>query len=576
MTMTTLEKAKQQALEALRAALPEGASASPAELSKPPQADMGDLAFACFGLAKALKTNPAQLAKDVAAKAKVGGLVAETRAVGPYVNFSFDKKAFATAVLEEVFGRAEEFGSSAEKKEGRVMIEYGSPNTHKEIHVGHLRNFALGLSVERLLRAAGHDVVAVNYIGDVGAHVAKWLWYYDKVRKGDVPDAEPIGDDITHFGKIYTDATVLAESDEDKYKPEISAVLQALEKHDPSWEKLWKNTRDACLGQMDVIFKELCIDFERTYLESEVEGPGKELVKDLMAKGIAKEGERGAIIVDLAEPEDLGVFLVLKSDGTALYSTKELALAGLKFKEFPGVTSSIHVVDMRQSLYFKQFFATLKRMGFEKAMTHLAYEFVTLKEGAMSSRKGNIVTYEDFRDEMTGMVASETRKRHEDWDDVKVKETSWAIAEGAMKFGMLKQDNDRPITFDMEAALSFDGFTGPYVQYGHARLSSILAKAEGETVSVCAAADDPKEFALLRLVADLPQTVADAASTFRPSILAQYLFDLAQASNDFYRDVPVLSAPPADRSRRLAIVAAARAAIANGLALLGIRAPEEM
>lgn len=576
MTMTTIENATRQVLEALRAALPEGASVSDGDLSRPPQAAMGDLSFPCFGAAKDLKRNPAEIAREVAAKVVPLGLVGEARAVGPYVNFFFERRAFATAALEEVFGRASEFGHASERKDGRIMIEYGSPNTHKEIHVGHLRNFALGLSVERLLRAAGHDVVAVNYIGDVGAHVAKWLWYYDKVRKGAVPGAEPIGDDITRFGKIYTDATRLAEADEEVSKPAISAVLQALEQHDPTWETLWRTTRDACLAQMDVIFRELGIRFERTYLESEVEGPGKALVKDLLAKGIAKEGERGAIIVDLAEPEDLGVFLVLKSDGTALYSTKELALAGLKFKEFPGVTDSVHVVDMRQSLYFKQFFATLRRMGFDKAMTHLAYEFVTLKEGAMSSRKGNIVTYEDFRDEMTAMVASETRKRHEDWDDAKVRETAWAIAEGAMKFGMLKQDNDRPITFDMEAALSFDGFTGPYVQYGHARLSSILAKAEGETVSVCAASDDPKEYALLRLVADLPRTVIDAAATFRPSILAQYLFDLAQASNDFYRDVPVLSAPPADRGRRLAIVAAARVALANGLALLGVRAPDEM
>ncbi|HTM69172.1 MAG TPA: arginine--tRNA ligase [Candidatus Binatia bacterium] len=574
--MTTLENAKQQAADALRNALPEGASVAVEDLARPPQADMGDLSFACFAAAKSLKQNPAQLAKDAAAKLVPLGLVAEARAVGPYVNVFFDKRAFATAVLEEVFGRAADFGHATERKNGRVMIEYGSPNTHKEIHVGHLRNFALGLSVERLLRASGHDVVPVNYIGDVGAHVAKWLWYYDKVRKGEVPGAEPVGDGITAFGKIYTDATRLAESDEEVYKPQISAVLQALEKHDPAWEALWLDTRDACLRQMDVIFRELGIHFERTYLESEVEGPGKMLVQDLLRRGIAKEGERGAIIVDLSAPEDLGVFLVLKSDGTALYSTKELALAGLKFKEFPGVTSSIHIVDTRQSLYFKQFFATLARMGFKKQMTHLGYEFVTLKEGAMSSRKGNIVTYEDFRDEMIAMVASETRKRHEDWDDAKVKATSWAIAEGAMKFGMLKQDNDRPITFDMEAALSFDGFTGPYVQYGHARLSSILAKAEGETVSVCTAADDPKEFALLRLVADLPQTVSDAAAAYRPSILAQYLFELAQASNDFYRDVPVLSAPPADRSRRLAIVAAARAALANGLALLGVRAPDEM
>lgn len=568
--MTTLDKAKSQVVDALRTALPEGASVSGADLSRPPQADMGDLSFPCFSAAKAAKGNPAAIAKDVAARISPSDLVGEVRAVGPYVNFFFNKKAFATSVLEDVLGRAGDYGD-AEPKGDRILIEYGSPNTHKEVHVGHLRNFALGLAAERLLRAAGHEVIPVNYIGDVGAHVAKWLWYYDKKR---TELGEAAG--IKEFGKIYTEATRLVETDEAKHKPEISAVLQALERHEEPWESLWKETRDACLKQLDVIFSEIGIRFARTYLESEVEGPGKELVKELLAKGIATEGEGGAKIVDLAEPEKLGVFLVLKSDGTALYSTKELALAKLKFSEHPNVTESIHVVDTRQSLYFKQFFATLKRMGFDQPMSHLAYDFVTLKEGAMSSRKGNIVTYEDFRDAMTDMVREETKKRHEEWDDKKVQDNAWAIAEGAMKFGMLKQDNDRAITFDMEAALSFDGFTGPYVQYAHARMCSILAKAEGDVVSVCKASDDAKEFALLRLIADLPATVADAAAARRPSLLAQYLFELAQASNDFYRDVPVLSAEKDDRCRRLSIVASARAALARGLFLLGIRAPEEM
>ena len=236
----------------------------------------------------------------------------------------------------------------------------------------------------------------------------------------------------------------------------------------------------------------------------------------------------------------------------------------------------MHIVDTRQSLDFKQFFTVLKRIGFDKKMVHLGYEFVTLADGAMSSRKGNIITYEDFRDEMIARAASETKKRREDWSEKKINDIAWVIAEGAMKFGMLKQDNDRAIVFDMAAALSFDGFTGPYIQYAHARLSSILARAKNDVVSVCVASDDPKEFALLRLVTDFPATVATSAATYRPSLLAQYLFELAQASNDFYRDVPVLSAEPDDRSRRLAIVRAAQITLARGLFLLGIRAPEEM
>lgn len=567
--MTTLEKAKSQAVEALRVALPEGSSVSAADLVRPPQADMGDLSFPCFGAAKAAKGNPAVIAKDVAAKIAPAGLLGEVHAAGPYVNFYFNKKAFATAVLEEVFDRAKEFGH-ADGNGNVVLIEYGSPNTHKEIHVGHLRNFALGLSVERLLRAAGAKVTAVNYIGDVGAHVAKWLWHF-KNTGGSLAELSKIP-----FGKLYTEATVAADADEEKTKPEIGAVLRALEAHDPEWEKLWLETRDECLRQMDVIFKELGIHFSRTYLESEVEGPGKELVKELLAKGIAKVGERDAIIVDLAEPEDLGVFLVLKGDGNSLYSTKELALAGLKFKEYPDTQESIHVVDNRQSLYFRQLFATLKRLGLEKPMLHLAYDFVTLSEGAMSSRKGNIVTYEDFRDQMIAMAKEETAKRRTEWSEEKIDSIARTVAEGAMKFGMLKQDNDRAIVFDMQEALSFDGFTGPYIQYAHARLSSILTKADAQTISVCKAADDVQEYALLRVVADLPAIVTSAAATQRPSLLAQYLFDLAQAASAFYRDVPVMGVHGEDRDRRLAIVEAARVALENGLALLGIRAPREM
>lgn len=572
--MTTLDKAKKDIIALIAAAAP-GLEADPADIGRPPQPQMGDFAFACFAAAKKLRSSPVQIAKDIAAKAAANGFVASVEAAGPYVNFRLEKKAFSAALIDEILADPDGYGLTKGAKKEHVLLEYGSPNTHKEIHVGHLRNFSLGLSVERLMRAAGYEVTPVNYIGDVGAHVAKWLWFFEKTY----PEAFASGkrDGLPSFGHIYTAATKLFESDEAKYKPEISAVLQALEKHDPKWEKVWKETRDACLVDIDRIFKELGIHFERTYLESEVEGPGKLLANELLEKGIAKKGEGGALIVDF-ESQGLGVFLVLKSDGTALYSTKELALARLKFSEYPEAARSVHVVDGRQSLYFQQFFATLRLMGFKEEMVHLGYEFVTLKDGAMSSRKGNIVTYEDFRDEMVGRVAGETRKRHEDWDEGRVKETAWMIAEGAMKFGMLKQDNDRPIVFDMDEALASTGFTGPYIQYAHSRLSSILTRAGGvpQGTPGAAATDDPSEFAVLGLLAGYPAAVVQAAEAYRPSLLAQYLFDLAQASNDFYRDVPVLSSSEPDKSRRLLITRAIRAALRNGLELLGIQTPEEM
>jgi arginyl-tRNA synthetase len=566
--MYALDRAKKQIIDALSAALP-GTAVSASDLVKPPKPEMGDLAFGCFAAAKAMKKAPPAIAADVAAAIRPDGLIAAAEPAGPYVNFRFDRAAFSTAVLEDVLGRPSDYGDAPKTGE-KVMIEYGQPNTHKELHVGHLRNICLGLAAVRMARAAGREVIPVSYIGDIGAHVAKCLWAFKKFHAGQAPPE----DRGKFLGSVYAEATRMVDEDP-TLKQEIAEVQRRLEARDPEWDALWRETRQWSIDEMEAVFSELGADFDRTYYESEVEAAGKELAKELLTKGIAKTGEGGALIMDL-EPEGLGVFLLLKSDGSALYSTKELALARKKFEEFPDIARSVHVVDMRQSLYFRQFFATLRRIGFDKEMVHLGYEFVTLKEGAMSSRKGNIVAYEDFRDEMIGRVIEETKKRREDWDDDKVRRTARLVAEGAMKFGMLKQDNDQAIVFDMEAALSFDGFTGPYVQYAHARLSSILAKAGEGTVSVCRCTGDEHEYALLRLVADLPATALAAAAELRPSVLAQYLFDLAQATNAFYRDVPVLAAADADRVRRLAVVAAARGALARGLYLLGIAAPEEM
>ncbi len=564
--MSTLENAKQQIVAMLSAALPDVPVAA-AELVQTPNREMGDLAFACFGAAKALKKNPAQVAKDVAAALTPKGLIAKAAAAGPYVNFFFDRKSFSAATLDEMFAAPDSYGVAPPREE-RILIEYAQPNTHKELHVGHLRNLCLGLAVVNLCRAAGYDAVPMSYIGDIGAHVAKCLWAFKKIHHGKAPAS----DRGKFLGQVYAEASRLVEENP-AYKEEIAEVQRKLEARDKEWDKLWKETRRWSLDEFKEVFAELGAHFDKEYFESDVEEAGKKLVRELVKKGIAKTGEGGALIVDF-ESEGLGVFLVLKSDGSALYSTKELALAEKKFADYPDAVASVHVVDTRQALYFKQFFATLRRMGFKKAMTHLAYEFVTLKEGAMSSRKGNIVTYEDFRDEVRRRATEETGKRRDEWDADRIRATARDIADAAMKFGMLKQDIDKAIVFDIDAALSFDGYTGPYVQYAHARLSSILAKTED--AHAAAGTDDEREYALVRAAADFPHIVADAARDYRPSLLCQYLFEFAQAANGFYRDVPVLNADHADRARRLAIVAAARTVLRRGLGILGIAAPEEM
>ena len=589
-----LERAKEEAAAILRSVLPDGAAVSVSDFEEPPQKEMGDLAYPCFPLAKLMKKSPADVAKVLAASVGSGGLVASAEAAGPYVNFRLDRDAFSRAVLEDVMsdvtGYGEEHPSASlrAKKGQKLIVEYGQPNTHKEVHVGHLRNFFLGLSVVRLQEAAGNTVIPVNYIGDVGAHVAKCLWAYRKYHAGETPVP---GQEGKFLGEIYAEATRRIEADA-SLKEDVSSVQRALESGDPEWTALWKETKQWSVDEMSNIFEELGCDFRYTYYESDVEEPGKKLVKDLLEKGIAKKSQ-GAIVMDF-ESEGLGIFLLLKSDGSALYATKELALAKLKFSEFADADASIHVVDVRQSLYFQQLFRTLQTMGFDKRMVHLSYDFVTLKEGAMSSRKGNVITYGDFRREMVKRAADETRKRHGDWDAERIDSTAWSIAEGAMKFAMLKQDNDKPIVFDFDSALAFDGFTGPYVQYAHARMNSILSKGAGGTEVKEAREARPfdfaqgregaegfsdftvEEFEVLRKVAALPEVVADAAREFRPSLMAQYAFELAQDASAFYRDVPVISAEGADRARRLAIVQVIAVAIKRSLYLLGIPAPEEM
>ncbi|OIO51998.1 arginine--tRNA ligase [Candidatus Uhrbacteria bacterium CG_4_10_14_0_8_um_filter_58_22] len=555
-------------------------------LELPPDRGLGDLCLPCFSLAKYFGQSPAAIAKILADNFKSTPLVVSSQSVGPYVNFRFDRNSFSRTVLEDLAHDGERYGNYPGQAE-RLIVEYGQPNTHKEVHVGHLRNLFIGLSVMRLLQAAGKTVIPVSYIGDVGAHVSRCLWAYKKFHDGERP--EP-GQEGKFLGAIYTEATRRIEEDE-TLKAEVSAVQQALESGDPEWTALWQETRQWSLDEMQSIFREVGCDFDRFYYESEVEGPGKKLVRELLEQGQA-EVSQGAIIMNL-ESEDLGVFLLLKSDGNSLYATKDLELAQLKFSEYKNIDTSIHIVDNRQSLYFRQLFAALKRIGFDKRMVHLAYDFVTLKEGAMSSRKGNVITYAEFRDEMMRLAGKETLDRHPDWNPKRLHDVAWTVVEGAMKFAMLRQDAERPIVFDFEEAMSFEGFTGPYVQYAHARMCSIEAKAAelgSGSASDIAGDFTEGEFAALRQVADLPKTVfvASAGSArgeagrkkgfgdFNPSLVAQYAFDLAQRANDFYRDVPVLSVDGQDRARRLAIVGALRLALERSLYLLGIDAPKEM
>ncbi len=566
----TIKKIKDEIKSAVAQAIGQEIDESKLEITRPPEAGMGDFSVPCFYLTKLLRISPNQIAQELKDKILAKGWIKSTQNLGPYLNFYLNAKLVAAKTLKEIEKGGQAFGSHKSDKE-KVMIEYSQPNTHKEFHVGHLRNVVLGSALVKLFRFNGKKVIAANYIGDIGSHVAKCLWCLDKFHKDEPEPAEHKGQ---YLGKLYTEAVNLCEENEE-YKKEAAEVQKKLESGDKHFTALWKKTRLWSLAEFENIYKLLGAEFDQVFFESEVEKDGKKIVADLLEKKIAERSE-GAVVIDL-EKYNLKKFLLLKSDGSSLYSTKELALAELKFKKFK-IDASYVVVDSRQSFYFRQFFKTLELIGFKKKLAHIPYEFVTLPEGAMASRKGNVVLFEDFYAEILAGAEAETRKRHEDWTADEIKKTAEKIALAAIKFSMIKTGRGNAIVFDPAEALSFDGYTGPYLQYMVTRINSILRKSgekNSKTVDYGQLLE-PIEKELVLKLAQFPEIISEATEEFEPSRLAQYLFELARLFSSYYQAVPILNSKEDTRTARLALISAIRQVLINGLTLLGIETLERM
>ncbi len=569
--MYVRQQAQQEILQELKKAVGKEFTPTVADLSAPPDQKLGDFSFPCFTLAKGLKRNPSELANEIAAKIGPKGSIKSITAAGPYVNFFLDEGTFGSAVLEEIASQGASYGCSKAGDGKKVMIEFAQPNTHKDIHVGHLRNFFVGQELVNVLKAIGYDVISATYINDLGAHVATCLWGIKNFHTAETPAKE---ERISFLGKAYADATKAAE-EQPNVKAEISAIYRDLEEMKGPLVSLWKKTRAWSLAYMKFVFKEVGLTLDVWYHESELIGRTKRLIEDLIKNGIIVHSE-GAWIVDL-QADGLGVNLLVKSDGTLLYNAKDLALAFRKNEDYEPMRS-LYVVDARQSLAMRQLFATLKKIGFEKELAHISYEFVTLKDGAMSSRKGNIVRYEAFRDQMIAGAREETKSRHTDWDEKKIEKAARAIAFAAIRFGMLKQDLDKVITFDPKEALSFDGCTGPYLLYSFARIQSILKKGKkAKHLFSGTHLTSPVERHLISLLSRYSDTVFTVGTTYHLSALPQYLFDLCKTFSEFYEASPVLKAHGAElAAERLGLVKSVAQVLENGLRLLGIQPIKEM
>ena len=570
-------------------------------LAPPPKPELGHFAFPCFQLARTLRNAPPKIAAELAqaiAAASGAGLIREATPAGPYLNLQLHAHEVARLLLAP-WARAErpDFGRSAQS----VMVEYSQPNTHKAFHVGHMRNLCLGDCLVRLLRATGSEVVAANYLGDVGTHVAKCLWGLEALVDED-PPAEARGE---WLGQIYAKAAIQLEDwseageqgDEDakaKYaaaRERMSEILRGIETREPAYFELWTRTRQWSLDEFDEIYAWTGVVFDRVFYESEVDEPGLKLVDEFLDKGVFIES-RGAVGIENPEIEHMPFFMLRKSDGTGLYATKDLALARMKFEEF-GIDRSIYVVDSRQSDHFKQVFLTLKKMGFEQAdlCEHVGYEMVELPDGAMSSRKGNVILFRALREQLASSLdRNYFHAFRGEWTEDQLETALHQVSLGAIKYGMLAPNNNQKIVFDMDKWADVRGGDGgATLQYVCARSNSLLSKASergleldpgllaGEAAAADGTLDHVAERAVMQGLIGLPSAVVQASERLRPSILCAHLYGLAKAYNRFQQECNVIHQEDAGvLQSRLLLVKATHEALSWGLSLLGIPAPERM
>lgn len=541
-----------------------------------PSREAGDLAFPLFLVAKEAKTNPAQAAKTLAeAVTSLPSFVTDKKAMGPYLNFFFNFSEIGSSLVPDI-NSGKFFKTKLSENTPKTMIEYSQPNTHKEMHVGHMRNLCLGDALIKLHRYSGFDIVASTFPGDVGTHVAKCLWYLKFRYKGETPSTRK----GAWLGSMYSTAHNKLEEErgtpqEADNREKLTMILKQLEQKSGEFYDLWVETRQWSIDLMNEVYKWADVKFDVWYWESEVDSDSVKLAREWHKKGLFVE-DQGAIGVNLEEYK-LGFCMLLKTDGNGLYATKDIELARRKFQDYK-IEKNIYVVDKRQEHHFKQVFKVLELMGFENAKKcfHLQYDFVELPDGAMSSRKGNIIPLQALIENMVQMIKDQYLARYKgDWSESEIEHTAQIVAKGAIKYGMTRIDPSKKIVFDMQEWLKLDGESGPYIQYAYARINSMVKKL-GETKSDKIMTDTPQERELVATLMNFHHVVQQATEQYKPSVLTSYLYDLSRAYNSFYAECPVGSAAEPLRSSRLHLSRASAEVLKKGLALLGIEAPERM
>ncbi|HFU3942351.1 arginine--tRNA ligase [Streptococcus suis] len=536
-------------------------------LEKPKSSEMGDIAFPAFSLAKVERKAPQAIAADIVEKLDTTGFE-KVVATGPYVNFFLDKAAISHQVLTDVITQKDQYGQLNIGQGRNVTIDMSSPNIAKPFSVGHLRSTVIGDALANIHEKLGYNPIRINHLGDWGKQFGMLIVAYKLWGDKAAVEADPISELLKLYVRINAEAEEKPELDE-----EARQWFKKLEDGDPEAHELWQWFRDESLVEFNRIYDKLDVTFDSYNGEAFYNDKMDEGIQILEEKGLLQES-KGARIVDL-ESYNLPPALIMKTDGATLYITRDMATAMYRKRTYDFV-KSIYVVGQEQINHFKQLKAVLKEMDFDWSddMTHITFGLVTKDKKKLSTRKGNIILLEPTLDEAISRALTQIEAKNPDLENKE--EVAHAVGVGAVKFYDLKTDRDNGYDFDLEAMVSFEGETGPYVQYAYARIQSILRKAN----FVPSAENDYKladaeSWEIIKHIQNFSNVVERAGDKFDPSLIAKYAINLAQAFNKYYAHTRILDESP-ERDSRLALAYATGLVLKEALRLLGVKAPEKM
>ena len=544
----------------------------------PQDPKMGDYAFPCFRLAKIMRKAPPLIAKGIAEGIADSSLFEKVEQVNAYVNMFISKEAFIKDTLEEVLGRGEDFGKTDIGENKTVIVEYSSPNIAKPFHIGHIRSTVIGNSLYKIFDALGYNVIRINHLGDYGTQFGKMICAYRHWGNKEDVIREPIKTLLSYYTRFHVEVEEHPELDD-----EARETFAKLERGEKEEVELWQWFRDESLKEFNRVYDMLGISFDSYNGESFYSDKMPRFVRELEEKGLLKESQ-GAHVVDLEE-YGLGTALITKADGSTLYITRDIAAAVYR-KETYDFYKNIYVVASQQNLHFQQWFKIVELLGYEwaKDCVHVPFGLVSLEEGTMSTRHGRVVFLEDVLNKAVEKTKEIIREKNAGADEADIDETAKTVGIGAVIFQELSNNRIKDYVFKWDKVLNFDGETGPYVQYTHARCASVLRRAGEETVAKAAALKDvdykylcsESAYELIKLLYKFPDVVVDAGHRYEPSIVTRHIVDMAQGFNRFYHDEHILTDDEQEKTAKVALVIAAKNAIRNGLALLGMKAPEKM